>query len=101
MIDELPPRYREVLRRVEVESKTQKEVAGELGLSLSGAKSRVQRGRAELARRLQLLRGRDGSPGQRSRHRAPRALPLLAPEEDQGSGGSARGLSLDYTPERL
>lgn len=48
MIDELPERYRVPLRMADVEGKTQQEVAERLGLSLSGAKSRVQRGREKL-----------------------------------------------------
>jgi RNA polymerase sigma-70 factor (ECF subfamily) len=48
MIDELPDKYRLPLKMADVEGKTQQEVADELGLSLSGAKSRVQRGREKL-----------------------------------------------------
>jgi len=48
MIDELPEKYRVPLKMADVEGKTQQEVADELGLSLSGAKSRVQRGREKL-----------------------------------------------------
>lgn len=48
MIDELPEKYRVPLRMADVEDKTQQEVADHLGLSLSGAKSRVQRGRRKL-----------------------------------------------------
>lgn len=48
MIDELPPKYRVPLKMADVEGKTQQEVADELGLSLSGAKSRVQRAREKL-----------------------------------------------------
>lgn len=48
MIDELPEKYRIPLKMADVEGKTQQEVADELGLSLSGAKSRVQRGREKL-----------------------------------------------------
>lgn len=45
LIKELPELYREALLLSEVEGLTQKETAERLGLSLSGAKSRVQRGR--------------------------------------------------------
>jgi RNA polymerase sigma-70 factor (ECF subfamily) len=45
MIDQLPEKYRLVMRLSEIEGKTQKEVAEIAGISLSGAKSRVQRGR--------------------------------------------------------
>lgn len=47
-IDQLPPLYREALVLVEYEGLTQNEVAVKLGISLSGAKSRVQRARAML-----------------------------------------------------
>lgn len=52
MIDDLPPDYREALTLAEVDNLTQREVAERLGLSLSGAKSRVQRGREQLRRML-------------------------------------------------
>lgn len=48
MIDELPEKYGKPLKMADVEGKTQQEVADELGLSLSGAKSRVQRARQKL-----------------------------------------------------
>ena len=48
MIDELPKKYRIPLKMADVEGKTQQEVADHLDLSLSGAKSRVQRGRDKL-----------------------------------------------------
>ena len=46
MIDQLPAPYREALTLSELKNLPQREVAKKLGLSLSGAKSRVQRGRA-------------------------------------------------------
>ena len=46
MVEALPPPYRDALRLSEIVGLKQKQVAEELGLSLSGAKSRVQRGRA-------------------------------------------------------
>ena len=46
MIETLPPSYRDALLLSEFEGLKQKQVAETLGLSLSGAKSRVQRGRA-------------------------------------------------------
>ena len=46
MIESLPDPYRESVRLSEIQGKTQKEVAEKQGISLSGAKSRVQRGRA-------------------------------------------------------
>ena len=48
MIALLPDPYREALVLSELEGLTQQEVAERLGLSLSGAKSRIQRGRARL-----------------------------------------------------
>lgn len=48
MIELLPDDYREALLLTEYERLTQKELAERLGLSLSGAKSRVQRGRKML-----------------------------------------------------
>lgn len=46
MIEALPDTYREALMLSEIEGRTQKEVAEIQSLSVSGAKSRVQRGRA-------------------------------------------------------
>jgi RNA polymerase sigma-70 factor (ECF subfamily) len=46
MLETLPPPYRDALRLSEIDGLKQKQVAEALGLSLSGAKSRVQRGRA-------------------------------------------------------
>ncbi len=48
MIDELPIKYRQALRLTVYEGLTQQEVAERLGISLSGAKSRVQRAREKL-----------------------------------------------------
>lgn len=48
MIDELPETYRTAVKLVEKEGATQREVAEKLSLSVSGAKSRVQRGRQRL-----------------------------------------------------
>lgn len=50
MIERLPEGYREAVRLYEVEGLPQQEIAERLGLSLSGAKSRVQRGREQLKR---------------------------------------------------
>ncbi|MHC2990236.1 RNA polymerase sigma factor SigZ [Pontibacter sp. HJ8] len=44
----LPPEYAEPLRLSELEGVSQKEIADRLGMSYSGAKSRVQRGREKL-----------------------------------------------------
>lgn len=48
MVRELPDKYRTAIQLSEMENKTQKEVAEKEGISLSGAKSRVRRGRALL-----------------------------------------------------
>jgi len=48
MLESLSPPYREAITLVEMEGLRQKEAAARLGLSLSGLKSRVQRGRRQL-----------------------------------------------------
>ncbi|GGG22228.1 RNA polymerase sigma factor SigZ [Pontibacter amylolyticus] len=48
LINMLPPEYAEPLRLSEIEGISQKEIAERLGMSYSGAKSRVQRGREKL-----------------------------------------------------
>ncbi len=48
MVKELPDKYRKAIQMSEIENKTQQEVAELEGISLSCAKSRVQRGRALL-----------------------------------------------------
>ncbi|MEX0936539.1 MAG: RNA polymerase sigma factor SigZ [Pirellulales bacterium] len=48
LIGQLPEIYRDALRLAELEGLTQHQVAQRMGLSLSGAKSRIQRGRALL-----------------------------------------------------
>ena len=52
MIDQLSKEYREALMLVELEGLTQQAAAQRIGLSLSGMKSRVQRGRRQLKRKL-------------------------------------------------
>jgi RNA polymerase sigma-70 factor (ECF subfamily) len=52
MIDSLPEPYREAIRLAELDGLTQRELADQLGISLSGAKSRVQRGRERLKKML-------------------------------------------------
>lgn len=52
LIASLPPAYRDALVWSELDGMTQREVARRLGLSLPGAKSRVQRGRALLRQRV-------------------------------------------------
>jgi len=48
LIDSIPEPYREAIVLSELEGLTQAELAKRLGISLSGAKSRVQRGREQL-----------------------------------------------------
>jgi RNA polymerase sigma-70 factor, ECF subfamily len=52
MIYSLPEPYRDALVLTELQGLTQKEMAERLGVSLSGAKSRVQRGREQLKEML-------------------------------------------------
>jgi RNA polymerase sigma-70 factor, ECF subfamily len=54
MIGALPETLRDAVRMYELEGLSQSEIANRLNISLSGAKSRVQRGRRQLE---QLLRG--------------------------------------------
>ena len=52
LIAQLPEDYREAVTLSEIDGLTQQEVADRLGLTLSGAKSRVQRGRVLLRKVL-------------------------------------------------
>lgn len=52
-LEDLPAIYRDAVRLAEIDGLTHQEIAAALGLSLTAAKSRVRRGRAELKRRLQ------------------------------------------------
>lgn len=52
MVAELPARYQDAVRMVELEGQSQREAAERLGLSVSGAKSRVQRGHTQLKQML-------------------------------------------------
>jgi RNA polymerase sigma-70 factor, ECF subfamily len=52
MIDGLPAPYGQALTLTEFDGLTQKQLAERLGISLSGAKSRVQRGREQLKKAL-------------------------------------------------
>lgn len=53
MIGRLPADYRDAVTLVELEGLTQQAAAGHLGLSVSGVKSRVQRGRRKLKEMLE------------------------------------------------
>jgi RNA polymerase sigma-70 factor (ECF subfamily) len=48
MVENLPDTYREALILSDLEGISQKQVAERLGVGLSGAKSRIQRGREKL-----------------------------------------------------
>ncbi len=48
MIDQLPDKYREAIELTELDGISQKQLSEQLGISISGAKSRVQRGREKL-----------------------------------------------------
>jgi RNA polymerase sigma-70 factor, ECF subfamily len=48
LMDRLPEKYRQSLAMTELEGRTQEEMGTELGLSFSGAKSRVQRARSRM-----------------------------------------------------
>jgi RNA polymerase sigma-70 factor (ECF subfamily) len=53
LLQELPPAARDALTRVDVSGQTHQQAAAELGLSVSGMKSRVQRARRQLRDLLQ------------------------------------------------
>jgi RNA polymerase sigma-70 factor (ECF subfamily) len=53
LLEQLPEPYREAVQLAELEGMTQRAIAQELGLSVSGLKSRVQRGRRKLKELLQ------------------------------------------------
>ncbi len=73
LIAEVPETYRTALVLSEIEGLPQREVAERLNLSLSGAKSRVQRGREKLRQRLldccEIETGRVGITGYRLREK--------------------------------
>jgi RNA polymerase sigma-70 factor (ECF subfamily) len=48
LVEELPAKYRDALVAVDLEGRTHHEAAGAAGISVSGMKSRVQRGRRHL-----------------------------------------------------
>lgn len=73
LIAELPESYRTALLLSEIDGLPQREVAERLNISLSGAKSRVQRGREKLRQRLldccDIETGRGGIVGYELRDR--------------------------------
>jgi RNA polymerase sigma-70 factor (ECF subfamily) len=52
MVQNLPATYRDAVALAELEGVTQRQISDRLGISLSGAKSRVQRGREKLKDQL-------------------------------------------------
>ena len=48
MMEQLPQDYREAIQLYELKGVSQQAIADQLGISLSGAKSRIQRGREKL-----------------------------------------------------
>jgi RNA polymerase sigma-70 factor (ECF subfamily) len=52
LVDCLPDKYRQAVKMSELQGLRQQDVADQLGISLSGAKSRVQRGRALMRQSL-------------------------------------------------
>jgi RNA polymerase sigma-70 factor, ECF subfamily len=71
----LPKIYRDALLHTAFEGLTQKELAKHCGISLSGAKSRIQRGRKRLKRMLL-----DGCQMELDRRRNSRSFRLAIPE---------------------
>jgi RNA polymerase sigma-70 factor (ECF subfamily) len=52
LVERLPEPYRQAVARTDLEGASQQQVASEAGISLSGMKSRVQRGRVKLKEAL-------------------------------------------------
>jgi RNA polymerase sigma-70 factor (ECF subfamily) len=52
LVGQLDPIYREAVTRVDLHGQTHQRAAADLGISVSGMKSRVQRGRRQLRERL-------------------------------------------------
>lgn len=52
MVERLPKKYKEAIMLTEFNNVTQKELSQRIGISLSGAKSRVQRGREKIKEML-------------------------------------------------
>ncbi|MBW4622370.1 MAG: hypothetical protein KME17_23820 [Cyanosarcina radialis HA8281-LM2] len=53
LLEYLPASYRQAVQLADLDGMTQRAIAQELGISLSGMKSRVQRGRQKLKELLQ------------------------------------------------
>ena len=91
-IADLPAPYRDVLRLSEIEGVPQREIAERLALSVSGVKSRVQRGRERLRAKLLAcceleFDRRGGIVGYRRRR------PTCCGEPDAGADGPLDGKS--------
>jgi RNA polymerase sigma-70 factor (ECF subfamily) len=52
LVDQLAPIYRDAVTRVDLDGQTHQQAADQLGISVSGMKSRVQRGRRQLEEML-------------------------------------------------
>ena len=97
LVQQLPPTYREALTLVEFEGVPQVEVASRLGISFSGMKSRVQRGRSMLRDGLLACCDISRSATGGVLDFAPRpTAPCSCGTE--GSGATAAGPSRDVVP---
>lgn len=82
-VRELPSPYREAITLVEIEGMSQKQAAEVLGLSHSGMKSRVQRGREQLRAMFERACALELDARRRVTDCAPRACDGCAPGADQ------------------
>jgi RNA polymerase sigma-70 factor (ECF subfamily) len=91
MTHRLPAHYRDAVSFVELEGLTQREAAEQFGLSVSGMKSRVQRGRQLLKRMLQeccqIHLGPDGRIADYECQASSCGHCMAQPDEDQGGTG--------------
>jgi RNA polymerase sigma-70 factor, ECF subfamily len=93
LVDQLPPAYRDALAGTDLAGVTQAEAAALAGLSLSGMKSRVQRGRRQLAQLLEQCCEIDASDARiRGRPHGGKCSPTLPPPA---------GCNSAATPERV
>jgi len=91
MLGALHPTARDALTRVDLEGQTHRQAADQLGLSVSGMKSRVQRARRDLKEQLtsccRVHTDRSGAIA----HYAPRTRDCGCPDEDIPEGDRGRG----------
>jgi RNA polymerase sigma-70 factor (ECF subfamily) len=87
MVAQLAPRYRDAIRMVDLEGVTQREAAARCGITVSGMKSRVQRGRLALNDLLHACCRIDRDAGGRVTDYQPR---------DGGCGPCAQGCVGDH-----